>query len=90
MADWIQTMFDFRDTMRRLAAVDKKMDQLKSTNSLVTLLRMIAQSNAKNAYSAIENNILHAALHVNVLRSIAFREGQLPDLPRNVHKSQYP
>lgn len=89
MSDWIKLVFDFKNTMAHVAG-DEKTEHLKSPSSLVTLLRLVAQSNEKNAYHRIENNILHAALHINVMNSIAFSEQQLPDLPGNVHKSQYP
>lgn len=90
MADWIQLMFDFKKTMTDLAAVDETMERSRSTSSLVTLLRLVAHSNQKNAYHSIENNLLHAALYVNILNSIAFAQDQLPELPSDVHKSQYP
>ena len=83
-------LFHFRKVMRKLNSSSDTMESLKTGHSLVTLLRMVARSNTNNEYFRIENNILHAALHVNALCSVVFPPDQVPDLPRDLHRSKYP
>ena len=89
-SEWFNILLAFRKTMNKLRNITDRMNTLKTDNSLVTLLRMIAHSNTNNDYLRIENNILHAALHINALNSVVFSPDQVPDLPRDVHKSRYP
>ena len=87
--DWFDILFAFKKVMNKLRNTIDNMEALKTQNPLVTLLRMVAHSNTNNEYLRIENNILHAALHMNVINSVVFSPDQVPDLPRDVHKSKY-
>lgn len=76
--------------MKKFKGYGDEMETLKSNNTLRSLLNMVSRSNASNDYNRIENNFLHAALHLNAMKSIVFPEDQVPDLPADVHRTKYP
>ena len=88
--DWFNILFNFRKVMTKFNRSGEDIEAIRTGHSLVSLLRMVARSNTNNDYFRIENNILHAALHVNALNSVIFSPDQVPDLPRDLHRSKYP
>lgn len=48
---------------------------------LLTFMRLLVHNDSKNLYVKIENNFIHAALHVYAYNMGIFPQGVIPNLP---------
>lgn len=82
LQDWPQLAINFRKLVRN--ATDSHSQFRSFSNPVFTLMHMATKNNVATKYLAIEENFLLAAIHVAAMKSIQFKNGNLPDLPANM------
>jgi hypothetical protein len=86
LKDWPKVLFEFR---RLMGKAPNSTEVLGKGSKYLALVRMKSQNTQRQAYIAMADNFLQAALHLFCVKMVQFPEGEIPDLPPDLYSSQY-